>query len=421
MHRIVLLVAVLVLGVNASEAQWRGKIEDVEGVPHVRNPSEPAGPLQVRTLSELWRIGGEEEEEEILGQITDVAVGDDGRTYLLDGSFSTVRVLSPEGEKLGQVGREGEGPGEWRNGRDLLTLPGGKLGIIRHMPSKIILIEEDGTPAGEFEVPNQSEMNLGLIRTADAAGGRVVLSLFEPVLEGGAIQINEALAAYDLEGNLITTYKEESRPSETPRLRVTINNPRNFSLYWTVADDGRLYVAPTFDDYRIEVFGLEGGLERVIERDYRSLRRTAEEIAQREEANEQMRAMVGGGGSEVEPYDRDVLRLFARPNGELWVWSSEGKQARPGGAIGSFDVFDREGRYLNRLNLRADFDPDRDNFLIVQDRLFVLKEALSAPTSMSQGGGGGGGQMVMVQLGNRAEDDGEEANPYGVICYALPN
>ena len=75
------------------------------------------------------------------------------------------------------------------------------------------------------------------------------------------------------------------------------------------------------------------------------------------------------------------------------------------------------------MRIEADYDPDRDNFRLRGDRLFVFKEAQKAPPRTSTVGGAGGGAMIMtIAAGSPAEeDDDEEIRPYEVICYRLPD
>ncbi len=73
----------------------------------------PADPPSTRSveLVEQWRIGGEDDEEILLGVIFDAVIGTDGSVYLIDRQLSQVLVISPDGELLTTLGRQGKGPG----------------------------------------------------------------------------------------------------------------------------------------------------------------------------------------------------------------------------------------------------------------------------------------------------------------------
>jgi hypothetical protein len=76
----------------------------------------------------------------------------------------------------------------------------------------------------------------------------------------------------------------------------------------------------------------------------------------------------------------------------------------PKGALGTFDVFDAEGRYLRQVTLMGDGDPLQDGYFFVGDRLYVVTGFLDA--AMAAAGGG-------------SEDIADEAEPMAVICYQV--
>lgn len=79
------------------------------------------------------RIGHSEgTEESLFGQVTSVAVGNDGLIYVADRIGSSVRVFSGTGEFLAWVGKEGSGPGEFRWPDDLLPTEDGRL-VVRDL------------------------------------------------------------------------------------------------------------------------------------------------------------------------------------------------------------------------------------------------------------------------------------------------
>ena len=92
-------------------------------VPRIENPAEPAQGTQKVELEELWRIGGADDEENIFGVVNRALVDDDNNIYLLDAQLSQVSVYSPDGILLDVLGKEGDGPGEFRGPVDMCFLP----------------------------------------------------------------------------------------------------------------------------------------------------------------------------------------------------------------------------------------------------------------------------------------------------------
>jgi hypothetical protein len=65
--------ALLLLAAGSAGAEWQGKVETIEGVPHVHNPDTPADGVRELELEALWSLGGEsEEDEEIFGLVQDI-------------------------------------------------------------------------------------------------------------------------------------------------------------------------------------------------------------------------------------------------------------------------------------------------------------------------------------------------------------
>lgn len=62
-------------------------------------------------LEETLRLGSVDGDG-MLTFVRDLAVGPDGRVYLLQ-SWDPIRVFGPDGRPAGTIGRQGEGPGEW--------------------------------------------------------------------------------------------------------------------------------------------------------------------------------------------------------------------------------------------------------------------------------------------------------------------
>ena len=69
-------------------------------VPRVKNGATPKGGVETLKLTEVWRHGGEDDEEVLFGLITDLVIGPDGNIYLLDAQMMDIKVFSPAGKLL---------------------------------------------------------------------------------------------------------------------------------------------------------------------------------------------------------------------------------------------------------------------------------------------------------------------------------
>jgi hypothetical protein len=89
-------------------------------------------------------VGGEDEDV-IFGRITDLAMHPDGTFYVLDNQLAHVVVISSEGEYLGEISREGDGPGELRQPMGLVLLTDDLLGIGSGFPAKLTTLKPNGS------------------------------------------------------------------------------------------------------------------------------------------------------------------------------------------------------------------------------------------------------------------------------------
>ncbi|WP_291161262.1 6-bladed beta-propeller [Gemmatimonas sp. UBA7669] len=93
------------------------------------NPSEtPAGPMTFSTgFLTVDSVRLESTDAAPIARISGIAVDSGGRIIIADASERTVRIYSSQGELLKSLGRTGDGPGEFREPRYVVALPGSEL------------------------------------------------------------------------------------------------------------------------------------------------------------------------------------------------------------------------------------------------------------------------------------------------------
>ena len=147
---IILLFSLATLS-SAAAPGWSGTITEEDGWPLVTNPDKPLEGDQTIVAQEVWRLGHEEDEQEtIFGLIADGLVDEEGNTYLLDSHLTTIYKVAPDGEIVDNLGREGDGPGEFRNILNMIFMPDGKLGIFEMMPGRIVTMGREGQPGPRY-------------------------------------------------------------------------------------------------------------------------------------------------------------------------------------------------------------------------------------------------------------------------------
>jgi hypothetical protein len=401
------LCAVAISGPPATAADVQEVTRD--GVLHVLNPPQPLQSATEMETRELWRIGGDDEDDVVFGVIDDIAMDEAGNVYLLDIQLSEVLVLSGDGEILRTIGREGEGPGEFRRPNGMFVAPGGDIAVVQRMPGRIVLLTPDGLPAGTFPVPAPDD-GVQFFDGAMRAGDGIVVAPQSFSRRETGFDVTAALIRVDAQGNQTTQYFEQSVSRDFASMEFDEKQMRGMPV-WSAAPDGRVFVNDNFDAYSVKVWTPEGTVDRVIEREYGHRVRSDEEM-QRRAPRMRMGRRGRHGGSEpvvvASKTDRDILQFFPREDGALWVLSGRGAFDAPDGAIASFDVFDAEGRFVRQVVLPGEGDYDEDGFHLVGDRLFVITGVRSARDAMRGA------------FGEGEEDQAdEEVRALSVICYEL--
>jgi hypothetical protein len=403
------ILGAFVTAVPSLAGAWTGKEVTREGVVQVTNPAKPSEGSIAITPHELWRAGGDDDEDVLFGVLGSVDIDAQGDVYALDVQLSQVHVFSRDGQLLRTIGREGEGPGEFRRASQMFLTPDGNVAVLQRMPGKLVLLTPDGKPAGDFHGPEGSDGGTISYSEGGVAGDSYVLGTSEFAQRDGKLSLTRALVVLDLSGKAGATIYTETHTRDMASM-MSVDEKETRGLLWAAGPDGRVYTSENFDGYEIKCFSPDGKLVRVIEREYTHRTRNKQEM----EDNKPRIMMRREGGRAVQPEakasptDRDVLRLIPRPDGTLWVLSSRGANDQPAGTLVTLDVFDAAGHYVREVALRVPADFKQDEFHLIGDRLVVVKSLRSAREAM------------FAQMGDeKSTEDGIEPEPVSLVCYRL--
>jgi hypothetical protein len=331
-------------------------------------------------LVQELRIGRlEGDDDYIFGSISQLAVGRDGTIYVADGIGPRLRRYDPEGRFLGQIGRVGEGPGEYRRITGLALTPAGELAIFDTSLRRITLF----SPSGE------------LLRTLDSAiGGNWTGNDFHIDPEGNfyvfGVRVNQALEPepgdevpvegprgrmepiylkLTPDGTVVDTLPRprSTLPRQPGFLLLTpegILQPFRTELVFDFTPEGRFVSGYTGERYAFDIAAPDGGVRRV-ERAYEPIRLGRQERAQWQAladhfSRDPRSASAGVQIPEVKPAYRN---LEVDEDGRIWVhrYAEATERApranRPPDApptvlwrdVPTFDVFEADGRYLGSV------------------------------------------------------------------------
>ncbi len=123
--------------------EWKGTIEEVNGVTVITNPNEPLYGELVLELEEDLSIGREDNDNYMFFRIIDIKVDADGNIYVFERGNMRVQKFDRDGNFLCTIGRQGQGPGEYQRPIELII--DDKRGIIGVKDMmKLIFFDKDG-------------------------------------------------------------------------------------------------------------------------------------------------------------------------------------------------------------------------------------------------------------------------------------
>ena len=324
------------VGSDPPDGTWVGTITTEGDVTTVVNESGSVWGGTARLVEEA-SIGVEVGADPyLLGDVHDLAI-DDQRIYVLDDQVPVVRVYDLDGVHVRDIGREGQGPGEYDSARFVGVDADGRIYVQERTELEVYdalgaPLETVGTDAvyspgpqapvtavgtaGDVHFPVASEWNpedpsRSTVDVVTVSGGRKVAA--RPVPDLGY---------------------------EPPRIKMFVRNnrfgiPPPFApeLVWTVAASGAIIVGRA-DRYEIEVHRSDGSIQRVS--------KTWDPVevgsAESDWYLRQTRAMIARA-DELRGYDLDsglpdhkpaFARLFTDAEDRIWVLRQVGAEKLPG-------------------------------------------------------------------------------------------
>ena len=369
-------------------------------------------------LEELWRIGGEDDEDILLGMVPTGVMDEKGNVYLLDSQLSQVLVINSDGEQIDTLGREGEGPGEMTRPSGIFLNNQQQIGVSQGFPGKVILLNMDGTPGGTIAVNQDSESGgFAFVGTAIKRHNHLVVlhgkGTFD--METGNITTRTVLTEVDEQGQQLAQFAEHTQVRDMNK--QVFDEMANFSelTTWNLGKQ-HVFTVPERDKYLINMKSMDGNLKQVISRPFEPRKRDKED---KEDLTSGMGMVINGRNMEMEKHvlddDRAILSMDVATDGRLFVQNCyQAAKYWPEGTAKKFDVINSDGVFLEELTLEfPGFDTEQDALAFLDGEHFLyLKGFEGAVQSMRSAFGGGSDEQ---------EDETEEAAPLEVIFCRIPN
>ena len=365
-------------------------------------------------FEEVFRVGslaGAEWEQ--FGNVRRVAFDGAGRLYVFDSQAERIFVVDTDGVLIREIGRKGEGPGEFRNAADFVALEDGRVVVadMGHRAYQLFdangdferMVRIGGDPT--YTVIGTHMAQRGADGLVTSVAGRTMAISVTSVSGAGAAERpdlgSRAIERVDLSGEEIVkdTIAEGWRPPDADPLsgirrsadgRVSVSlggssGPPEFSpeLYWDVLPDGMVAFSDS-STYAVEIAAAGTGVARILTRPFppeavtdrlikaekeRRLRELAatpddELDGPRIEMNGQIMAIDPEKQRKKEREDIENLQFFSEVpviralktgwNGMIWV-RRRGVEL---GSDGPVDVLGMAGRYVGSYRTGATEIPD---------------------------------------------------------------
>ena len=352
---------------------WIGEREIINGVTHVRTIAGSVWNGPARLVEEASIGTADGADEYLLGQVRGIDVGGD-RIYVIDSQVPVVRVYDMDGLHLLDIGREGDGPGEFRRPEALTVHPAdGRLFVRDGGSGRINIYSPDGEPLERWMV--RTGWNFGTPMTITTDG-----VLFTPALLNVGVAVEDweiGLVGYGPEGASGDTiaqphydFREWRIIARSEGNGTSVNMvPFSPQIHWAVGGNGTS-ASGVSEDYRIDVQRTDGSRMTIIW-DYEPVgvqRAEADWWERAETAN--MRGMQEGwawNGPGIPATKPAYDRLQPDLNGRIWVRRVGPGIKLPGCAEDPFedsgwyrnpcwrdeyvyDLFDVDGRYLGEVD-----------------------------------------------------------------------
>lgn len=260
------LVSLVFLVANQGQnPQWKGTIEEEDGIKVIKNHSEPLyGEIEF-VLEEDLSIGSNKDENYLFFRGIDFVVNNNEDILILDIGNCRIQIFDKDGKYLSTIGRKGQGPGEFINPFDIQLDSNNNIYV---QDSRKIHVFNNH---GNFERSVQLETDFGSFprdSSLESFGiredGNFWENIYSPIPDIGTMDV----VIINSDGKLIK--KIASLPAQRFSLingrRLFLYNPYFSYLYFCpVNPSAGIYGIAS--EYRLFISDLSGKTLRVIEKD----------------------------------------------------------------------------------------------------------------------------------------------------------
>jgi 6-bladed beta-propeller len=325
----ILFIFFAALGEN-QKSKWKGTIAQEKGVKVIKNPKAPLyGELKFDLLEDL-SIGKENDDHYMFYGIRDIKVDGDDNIYVLEPRSKRIQKFDRNGRFLCQIGRQGQGPGEFTMPSSMIIDDkNGNVGIQDMRALKIF--GKDGNYLNKdipFEIFNSqlavdTKGNLWGIGSSSEGSGEAIGNLFKVLMKydaQGKVEKKVAKFSYD-----IFQKKEGGQVASV----ISVVSGEEYDLFMSPAGEGNVIYGYS-KEYEMDVVNPDGNPLLKIQKEEPYQNFTAEEKRNRTARYPEHRPFF------YSIFTDSQGRVYARKNNPDQTEHLERR----------FDIFSKDGYYL---------------------------------------------------------------------------
>jgi hypothetical protein len=330
----------LYAGCQKKTTQWKGTIDIEDGVTVVKNPKEPIYKEPVLELQEDLTVKGSEDiEEQMFQNINTLGIDDKGNFYILDELAGNIKVFDHKGDFLKNIGKKGQGPGEFGMPISLAITPNQNIIVNDMGQRKILFFDKEGNYLKQFSIADKFLFFGPMVTSTGDLIASHTIPQDSPVTE---------LKKFNQELEPLLTFT--SIPVDKPPV-VNIFVARSLSsLRWTLTDNDEIIWGDIKNpEYELYVHNQEGTIIKKITRNYDPLPITFEDKDKLMEETFGQSPMRDQWDVRFPDNYPAYMGFSTDDEGHILVRRYEKQENEQGGLV---DIFDSDGRYMAQVRLK---------------------------------------------------------------------
>ena len=328
----------MLVSCQQQKAEWKGTIEEVDGVTIVKNPKEPMYGQDVFNLEGDLTLGKKEGSEGYLFErVRNVDIDKNDNIYVLDYKALQIKIFDKNGELIRTFGREGQGPGEMQYANFIQITSKEEVMVYDPRTKRLLFFSMEGKYLRQTSTAKIAYPILPI--RLDSRGELTALIVPPPPM--GGIELKKFDSNLDLLMMISKTEKDDSylrseRKGWQPDLLCAVT--QNDNIVWAYPKK-----------YEFHVLSPEGKLKRKIIKDHKPISVTQEDRERFLEGYERSLSRLPRPRSRIifPNYFPAFNDISIDEKGRIFIRTYESVKNKDNSFY--FDVFDSEGKYIAKI------------------------------------------------------------------------